>query len=198
MLMSCLLAVAIAGSPSVRVAFLQPEQDATPAGAAVVPAPPSSENAQTDAGNSGTAGNEKKARDDEKKNNVDKHHTKKRASARHTRRKARVASRAADGEPRKVVVLQGGAAEPSAQIVPGLLPGEAAKQRQTAEEMLVSSEDRLKQLAGRSLDGTRQETVAQIRNYMEKARSALQEGDTQRGHTLALKAYLLADDLVKH
>jgi hypothetical protein len=40
--------------------------------------------------------------------------------------------------------------------------------------------------------------VVQIRQYMDVARSALNESDTQRAHTLALKAYLLSDDLVKH
>jgi hypothetical protein len=38
----------------------------------------------------------------------------------------------------------------------------------------------------------------QIRHYIDGARSALKESDTQRAHTLALKAYLLSDDLVKH
>jgi len=40
--------------------------------------------------------------------------------------------------------------------------------------------------------------VGQIRNYMVGARSALQEGDLWRANTLAQKAHLLADDLVKH
>lgn len=103
-----------------------------------------------------------------------------------------------EGEPRKVVVRRGGALEPSAQISPGIPPEVALKQRQKAEEMLVAAEDRLKLLAARTLGAPQYETTTQIRNYMEKARSALREGDTQRGHTLALKAYLLADDLVKH
>jgi hypothetical protein len=33
---------------------------------------------------------------------------------------------------------------------------------------------------------------------MDGARSALQEGDLRRASTLAEKAHLLADDLVKH
>ena len=44
----------------------------------------------------------------------------------------------------------------------------------------------------------RQEIVVQIRQYLDGARSALKDGDTQRAHTLALKAYLLTDDLLKH
>jgi hypothetical protein len=102
------------------------------------------------------------------------------------------------GQPRKIVVRQGGAIEPSAQIVPGLTPQEAEQQRQHAAELLASTEESLKQLFGRTLDSRQQETVAQIHNYADGARSALKEGDTQRAHTLALKAHLLADDLVKH
>jgi hypothetical protein len=101
-------------------------------------------------------------------------------------------------QPRKIVVREGGAIAPSAQIVPGLAPQEADRQRQHAVELLVSAEENLKQLSGRLLDSRQQETVAQIRNYTDGARSALRDGDTQRAHTLALKAHLLADDLVKH
>ena len=48
------------------------------------------------------------------------------------------------------------------------------------------------------MDAQQQETVGQIRNYMEGARAALKEGDVQRAGTLAGKAHLLADDLAKH
>ena len=102
------------------------------------------------------------------------------------------------GEPRRIVVREGGTTEPPARIVPGLTPEEARRQRQNAVELLNVTEENLKQLSGRTLDSRQQETVAQIHNYVEGARSALQDGDTQRAHTLALKAQLLADDLVKH
>jgi hypothetical protein len=102
------------------------------------------------------------------------------------------------GQPRKIVVRQGGAIEPSAQIAPGMAPQEADQQRQHAVELLASTEENLKQLSGRMLDTRQQETVAQIHNYADGARSALKDGDTQRAHTLALKAHLLADDLVRH
>ena len=102
------------------------------------------------------------------------------------------------GEPHKVVIRRGGALEPGAQISPDIPPEEALKLRLKAEEMLVAAEDRLKLLAGRTLGPPQQETTRQIRNFMDKSRSALREGDAQRAHTLALKAYLLADDLVKH
>ena len=103
-----------------------------------------------------------------------------------------------DGAPRKIVVREGGAREPAAQIAPGMTPAEATRQRQNAEQLLSSADDRLNQLAGRTLDARQQETAGQIRNYMDGARSALKEGDLRRASTLAEKAHLLADDLVKH
>jgi len=105
---------------------------------------------------------------------------------------------AQDGGPRKIVVREGGASEPAAQIAPDMTPAEAARQRQNAERLLGSAADQLKLLAERTLDARQQETVGQIRNYMGGARSALQEGDLRRASLLAQKAHLLADDLVKH
>jgi len=103
-----------------------------------------------------------------------------------------------DGAPRKIVVREGGAREPAAQIAPGMAPAEAHRQRQNAEDLLHFTDDRLKQLAGRTLDARQQETAGQIRNYMDGARSALKEGDLRRASMLAEKAHLLAEDLVKH
>jgi hypothetical protein len=105
---------------------------------------------------------------------------------------------APDGAPRKIVVREGGAREPAAQIAPGMTPAEATRQRQNAEQLLSSTDDRLNQLAGHTLDARQQETAGQIRTYMDGARSALKEGDLRRASTLAEKAHLLADDLVKH
>ena len=119
-------------------------------------------------------------------------------SSKRTRKRPKRSASASSGAPRRVVVREGGAAEPAEQIVPGMTPVEAARQRQNAEQWLASAGDQLKQLAERPLDARQQDTVAQIRNYMEGARTALQEGDVRRASTLAQKAHLLAQDLVKH
>ena len=108
------------------------------------------------------------------------------------------ASPTTNGEPRKIVIRQGGASELGAQIALGITQEEANHQRERAEQLLAAAESSLKQLADRSLNPNRQEMVVQIRQYMDGARSALKESDTQRAHTLALKAYLVSDDLVKH
>ena len=104
----------------------------------------------------------------------------------------------ADSEPRKIVIHQGGASEPIAQILPGITQEEASHQRENAEQLLVSTDSNLKQLTARKMNPNQQELVVQIRHYMDGAHLALKESDTQRAHTLALKAYLLSDDLVKH
>jgi uncharacterized protein HemY len=96
------------------------------------------------------------------------------------------------------VVREGGASEPRARIAPGIPPEEAIRERQHAERLLSSSEERLKQFAGRSLNARQQETVGQINNYLDGARAALKEGDVGRANTLTEKAHLLAEDLVKH
>jgi hypothetical protein len=120
------------------------------------------------------------------------------ASGTTKRRKHSPPALAPDGAPRKIVVREGGANEPAAQIAPGMTPAEAARERQNAEQWLASADGQLKQLAGRTPDPRQRETVAQIRNYMEGARSALKDGDVRRANTLAEKAHLLAEDLIKH
>jgi len=100
--------------------------------------------------------------------------------------------------PRKIVVREGGASEPEAQIVTGMSAEEASRERLEAQKFIDAADENLKRLLGRILDAQQQESVSQIHNYVAHARSALKEGDISRGHTLALKASLLADDLVKH
>jgi hypothetical protein len=95
-------------------------------------------------------------------------------------------------------VREGGTSEPAAQIAPDISPAEAARQRQKAEQLLGSTDGQLKQLTGRTLNPQQQESVGQIRNYMQGARTALKEGDVLRAGTLAEKAHLLSDDLLKH
>jgi hypothetical protein len=109
-----------------------------------------------------------------------------------------VRSTAPDGKPRKVVVREGGADEPTAQIVTGMAPEEANRQRQRAEELLKSTDETLRRTDPLTLNARQQETVSQIHNYMEGARAALKEGDLSRARTLAVKAGLLADDLTRH
>jgi hypothetical protein len=115
-----------------------------------------------------------------------------------TRKRRKRVMPAPEGAPRKIIVREGGTQEPGAQIAPDINPAESARQRQEAEQSLGSTDVQLKQLTGRPLNPQQQESVAQIRNYIQGAHSALKEGDVRRAGTLAEKAHLLSDDLVKH
>jgi len=103
-----------------------------------------------------------------------------------------------EDSPHRIVVRHGGASEPAAQIAPGMTPAEAVRQRQSTERLLGATGDQLQLLSARSLDEQQQETVGLIRNFMNGARAALQEGDLRRANTLAEKAHLLSDDLLRH
>jgi hypothetical protein len=63
-------------------------------------------------------------------------------------------------------------------------------------QLLASSDANLKKISGRPLNASQQDTVKQIKSYMEQANRAAKDGDLQRAHNLAVKANLLAAELV--
>ena len=71
----------------------------------------------------------------------------------------------------KIVVPEGGAKEPPAQIAPGLAPDEAKRNRHEAEQWLTATDGQLKELSNRHLSESRQDIVAQVRQL--PARRAL-------------------------
>ena len=75
---------------------------------------------------------------------------------------------------------------------------QASSQRQSTTQLLAATDANLKQISSRQLNSTQQDSVSQIRKYMEQAKAAEKAGDVQRAHNLASKALLLSDDLVKH
>jgi hypothetical protein len=82
------------------------------------------------------------------------------------------------------------------QIVPGLPHDEALHQRLTTDQLLRSTEQNLASLR-RTLSSDEREVVQQIKLYLQQSRSATTDGDLVRARTLALKAHLLSDELVK-
>jgi hypothetical protein len=84
------------------------------------------------------------------------------------------------------------------QLSPGVSDEQASRQRQSTTQLLATTDANLKQLAARQLNATQQDSVSQIRKYMEQAKAADSAGDVQRAQNLASKAVLLSDDLVKH
>jgi len=96
--------------------------------------------------------------------------------------------------PQKVIVRQGGVSEPSIQLAGG---NQASPKKDSVNQMLQSTEGNLKKISGQPLDTTQQGTVSQIRQFMDQSKEALAGGDVERAHTLAWKAELLSEDLVK-
>jgi hypothetical protein len=63
--------------------------------------------------------------------------------------------------------------------------------------MLGTTDANLKQIAGRQLSATQQDMVNQIRQFMDQSKAAVADGDLERARTLAWKAQLLSEELVK-
>lgn len=97
--------------------------------------------------------------------------------------------------PEKVVVVRhGGTAEPSIQLAGG---DQESQKRNDANQMLGSTEANLEKISSIPLSPEQQDTVSQIKQFVDQSKAALAAGDLERGHTLAWKAQLLSQDLVK-
>ena len=98
----------------------------------------------------------------------------------------------------KTVVREGGTTESSTVIAPSMSLEQASHQRQNTAQLLSSTDANLQRLSGRQLNSNQSATIDQIRVFMQQAKAAVDAGDLQRGHNLAMKAHLLSDDLVRH
>jgi hypothetical protein len=106
-------------------------------------------------------------------------------------------SPAANCPPSKVIVRQGGTSEPSIQLAGGAAGEQTSHQRDTANQMLGSTEANLKKIAGHQLSPNQQDMVNQIRQFIDQSKTASHAGDLDRARTLAWKAQLLSEELVK-
>ncbi len=106
------------------------------------------------------------------------------------RRKRKPAPRT-DSNPPKTVVSDGSTTNPKTQIAPSVTQSQASRQRQNTSQLLAATDLNLKKLSGRQLSGNQQDTMKQIRAYMEQAKSADAAGELQRARNLAVKAHLL-------
>lgn len=100
--------------------------------------------------------------------------------------------------PTKTVVQNGGTTDPTGALSPGLSQQQASQQLQKTNEKLSQTDANLKQISNRQLSAAQQDTVNQIKTYMEQAKTAASSGDVQRAYNLANKAHLLAEELVGH
>lgn len=103
----------------------------------------------------------------------------------------------ADAGPRKIVIRRGGTSDTGGQLEPGVPESEASRQRKATEQVLQSTEARVKSVSGRKLTPEQQDMVRQIEFYIQQARAANQEGDLGRARNLAIKAHQLGDALAR-
>lgn len=99
--------------------------------------------------------------------------------------------------PPKIVVRQGGVSEQSIQLAGGSPRGESTQKRESTHQMLATTEENLKKVAGIQLAVDQQNSVSQIRQFVSQSKSALAAADFERAQTLAWKAKVLSEDLVK-
>jgi hypothetical protein len=121
------------------------------------------------------------------------------AKKRHrTQKTVAPASPPAGTDPPKKVVRNGGTDDPVVDLSPRRNPQQTSQQTDNTKQLLAASDTNLNKVSGRPLSANQQDTVKQIKSYMEQAKGALNEGDVQRAYNLALKANLLSAELVGH
>jgi hypothetical protein len=98
----------------------------------------------------------------------------------------------------KTVIRNGGTADPAVDLSPRLNQQQASHQIEITNQLLATSGANLKKLSGRQLSTNQQDTVKQVKSYMQQAKLAANDGDVHRAYNLALKANLLSAELVGH
>jgi hypothetical protein len=96
-----------------------------------------------------------------------------------------------------VIVRQGGTSEPSIQLAGGAPGDQTSHARDTANQMLDTTQTNLKKIVGTQLNANQQDMVNQIHQYMDQSKAAVDAGDLDRARTLAWKAQVLSEELVK-
>ena len=74
---------------------------------------------------------------------------------------------------------------------------QASQERSTTDQLTAATEDSLKKITEHQLTASQQEMVSQVKEFLEKSKKAVAEGDLQLGNDLAMKAHLLSDELMK-
>lgn len=99
--------------------------------------------------------------------------------------------------PPKIIVRHGGTKDPNIQLAGGPKNDEAAQKRDTINQLLGVTDQNLKKTGGMQLTPSQQDTVTQTRQFIDQSKAAMANGDLERARTLAWKAELLSEDLVK-
>jgi hypothetical protein len=95
------------------------------------------------------------------------------------------------------VIKNGGSNEPTIELKGNATADQKSQQRSTTEQLAMQTEENLKKFSVNSPSPTQQETLTQIKQFMEQSKEAVAAGDLERGRNLAVKAHLLSEELVK-
>jgi outer membrane biosynthesis protein TonB len=104
-------------------------------------------------------------------------------------------SEVAHNNPPKKVIPAEPAPTPQ-QISPGPTPANGGSSQTSTDQLLQGAEANLNGIT-RTLSKDEEAMRAQIREFIKQSRTATTENDPARAHTLAVKARLLSDELVK-
>jgi hypothetical protein len=172
--------------PQQPPATATPEATPTPAEAEAQPAqPPEAQPTPTPAEQSQTAGK-----------------TTEKTKPKHTRhaaaKKPGEKSEVAHNSPSKKVIPAEPAPTPpqTGQISPGPTPADGGNSQASTDQLLQGAEKNLNGIT-RTLSKDEEAMRTQIREFIKQSRTATTENDPARAHTLAVKARLLSDELVK-
>ena len=91
----------------------------------------------------------------------------------------------------------GGVKDNSVQLNPAMTEEQILHTKENTTQLLVTTNANVKALAGRQLSPEEQSTLAQIHSYVHQSKAASASGDLDRAHTLAFKAHLLSDELIR-
>lgn len=83
-----------------------------------------------------------------------------------------------------------------APISPTISPGDAARDQASTEQLLQSTEANLNGIK-RQLSKEEQAMVTQIHSFINQSRQASKDNDPARARTLAMKANLLSNELIR-
>jgi hypothetical protein len=98
----------------------------------------------------------------------------------------------------KKIVRNGGVPDPEINFEPSMTPQQAAQQTSETKQLIDATETNLKILQERGPGDERQDVIEEVKNYISLARSSLDSGDVERAHKLAIKAGVLARDMLRH
>ena len=73
-----------------------------------------------------------------------------------------------------------------------------ASRLETYNQLMATADANLQKISDRQLSASQQDTLKQIKSYMEQAKGAAKDGDVQRAYNLAVKANLLSAELAGH